>query len=87
MSQITTEQAWDVLTAHAYRVCNSMDYKDLLGYAIEMYCASFSNNAALDFDAVIKDICDHEGGDEESIQSFLSAQGLSPEAIKSLLAS
>ena len=88
MSRITTEQAWNVLTAHAYRVCNSMDYKDLLGYAIEMYCASFaSNHEALDFDAVIEDICDYEGDDEELIQSFLSAQGLSPEAIKSLLAS
>jgi hypothetical protein len=87
VSQITREQAWNVLTAHAYRVCNSMDYKDLLGYAVEMYCASFSNDAALDFDAVIEDICDYEGDDEELIQSFLSAQGLSPEAIKSLLAS
>lgn len=87
MSQITTEQAWNVLTAHAYRVCDSMDYKDLLRYAVEMYCASFSNNAALDFDAVIEDVCVYEDYDEELIQSFLSAQGLSPEAIKSLLAS
>jgi hypothetical protein len=87
VSQITREQAWNVLTAHAYRVCNSMDYRDLLGYAVEMYCVSFSNDAALDFDAVIEDICDYEGDDEELIQSFLSVQGLSPEAIKSLLAS
>jgi len=85
VSQITREQAWNVLTAHAYRVCNSMDYKDLLGYAIEMYCASFDNDSGLDFDAVIEDVCDYEGDDEELIKSFLSAQGLSPEAIKSLL--
>ena len=75
MTQLTSEQVSDLLTAHCYRVVENMDMDDLVSYAVQMMSQSFDKNPGqgdTDVDMLIEDIWVAEGEDDDSTLEFIA---------------
>ena len=85
---LTSEQLSDLLTAHCYRVIDSMDADTLFSYAMQMMMDSFSKNPGqgdIDVDMLIEDIFIAEDEDEDSVTEFLIGTGIDPEVAEKLV--
>lgn len=85
---LTPEQTQDLLTAHCYRVIDSMDADSLFSYAMQMMMDSFSKNPGqgdIDVDMLIEDIFIAEDEDEDSVTEFLIGTGIDPEVAEKLV--
>jgi len=72
---LTSEQVSDLLTAHCYRVIDSMDMDDLVSYAVQLMMQSFDKDPGqgnTDVEALIQDIWIAEGEDDDSTQEFIA---------------
>jgi hypothetical protein len=75
MANLTSEQTFDLLRTHCYRVINDMNHDDLMSYAIQMMIQSFDKNPGqgdTDVDMLIQDIWIAEGEDDDSTSEFIA---------------
>jgi len=76
MANLTSEQTFDLLRTHCYRVIENMNHDDLMSYAIQMMIQSFDKNPGqgdTDLNMLIQDIWIAEGEDDDSTSEFIGA--------------
>ena len=75
MANLTSDQTFDLLRTHCYRVVDNMTSADLMSYAVQMMIESFDKNPGqgdTNVDMLITDIWVAEGEDDDSTLEFIA---------------
>ena len=75
MANLTSEQTFDLLRTHCYRVVDNMTSADLMSYAVQMMIESYDKTPGqgdTDVNMLIEDIWIAEGEDDDSTLEFIA---------------
>lgn len=78
---LTNTQIRNLAYDHATRVVDSMDYKDIVRYAIDMLADSFD----VDLDNILDDMINYAGEDMDEVREHMLASGLTNDEVDSTL--